>query len=280
MSMYVLETPAPQADFRLPYGDGPQHFGDLRLPAGDGPHPVIIMIHGGFWRARYSLEHLGHACAALTGRGVATWSIEYRRIGDEGGGWPGTFKDVGRAADYLRELAPTYNLDLKRVIVMGHSAGGHLACWTAARQRIPAGDPLYSPDPLPVRAAVSLAGVINLREAAELQLSNGVTQELMGGSPDQYPERYATASPAELLPLGVPQLLIHGTNDQNVPFQISQHYLEKAQALGDAVKLITLPGAGHFEVIDPLSAEWAAFIGVVLKSLDQENNLENLPELH
>ncbi|HYF64217.1 MAG TPA: alpha/beta hydrolase, partial [Herpetosiphonaceae bacterium] len=124
MSESILSQPAPPADLRLAYGPDPLHFGDLRLPAGPGPHPLVIVVHGGFWRNRYDLEHIGHVCAALTARGLATWSIEYRRIGDPGGGWPGTFLDAGRAADYARELAPRFNLDLERTVSAGHSAGG------------------------------------------------------------------------------------------------------------------------------------------------------------
>src|SRR5436190_1546962 len=106
---HILDLAPPPADARLRYGPEPLHFGDLRLPKGDGPHPVVVVLHGGFWRAAYGLEHIGHLCAALTGAGMATWSIEYRRIGNPGGGWPGTFQDVALAAKYVRELAPTYN---------------------------------------------------------------------------------------------------------------------------------------------------------------------------
>src|SRR5579872_5792979 len=132
---YVLETAAPRADARLRYGPDPLHFGDLRLPGGTGPHPVVVMVHGGFWRARFNLEYAGHLCAALAALGIATWNVEYRRLGDTGGGWPGTLLDVAAAADHLRTLAAPYHLDLSRVVAMGHSAGGHLALWLAARRR-------------------------------------------------------------------------------------------------------------------------------------------------
>jgi acetyl esterase/lipase len=258
MARHIFSTPAPSADVRIPYGDGPFHFGDLRLPRTDksGPYPVVVVIHGGFWRARYDLEHIGHACAALTSLGLATWSIEYRRVGNEGGGWPGTFQDVGAAVDHLRTLAPEHNLDLERVVVIGHSAGGHLALWVAGRHRIPEGNTLYTPNPLPVKAAVALAGVADLDMSWEMNLSNGATEELMGGSPEEVPEAYAVASPRELLPLGVPQALIHGTDDENVPYEISEKYHAAALAAGDQVKLVTLKHAGHFEVIDPKMPEW------------------------
>lgn len=272
MTRNLFDTPIPPADARIPYGSGEFHFGDLRLPReAQGLHPVAMVIHGGFWRARYDLEHIGHLCAALTSRGVATWSVEYRRIGNEGGGWPGTFQDVGAAVDYLRELAPEHHLDLERVVVIGHSAGGHLALWVAGRHRISEGNPLHTHDPFPVKAAVSLAGVADLDMSWEMNLSNGVTEELMGGSPEEMPERYAVASPRELLPLGVPQSLIHGTHDENVPYEISEKYHAAALAAGDKVELVKLPNAGHFEVIDPKMSEYRVVAETVMRYVNRES---------
>lgn len=260
MDLWIFNTPAAPPTARLNYGPETDQFGDLRLPAaatwGAGPYPVAIVIHGGFWRARFGLDFMGHFTQALTDQGFATWSIEYRRIGQPGGAYPNTMLDTGLAADHLRKLADDYPLDLERVLAIGHSAGGHLACWLAARPQIPATDALYSPDPLPLQGAISLAGVTNLRRGYELNLSDGVVGQLLGGGPDQYPERYFGASPSELLPLGVPQVLIHGKEDTTVPYIISQEYFEKADLLGDPVKLVGLPGAEHFEVIDPKAKEW------------------------
>ncbi len=270
----VLERPAPPADARLPYGPDPLHFGDLRLPSGPGPHPVVILVHGGFWRARFDLEYMGHAAAALSAAGTATWNVEYRRLGNDGGGWPGTLLDVARAADRLRTLAPQYGLDLARTIALGHSAGGHLALWLAARRRIPAGDPLHAPDPLPLSAVVPLAGVSDLRHAWELGLSQNVVRDFLGGSPAEVPTRYATASPAELLPLGVPQVLIHGTADEPVPYAISTRYRDRAAALGDDVRLVTVRGAGHFEIVDPTAPEWG-----VVRDAAQSLVVKNEPNL-
>jgi acetyl esterase/lipase len=256
MSADILTLPAPPADHRIPYGPDPSQFGDLRLPASPGPHPVVVYLHGGFWRAAFSLEHAGHVCAALTRHGLATWSLEYRRIGQPGGAWPGTFHDVAMGADFLGELAFSFPLDLGRVMAMGHSAGGHLALWLAARHRIPSGSSLYSPQPLPLVGAVSLAGVCDLRRGSELRLSNGAVDELLGGTPQVVPDRYATASPSELLPLGVRQVLVHGTADDRVPYEISQRYRDAATSSGDVVELVTLPDTGHFELIDPRSSVW------------------------
>jgi acetyl esterase/lipase len=259
----ILDRPAPTADARIAYGPDRFQFADLRLPAGAGPHPVVLGIHGGYWRARYGLEYFGHVCAALTATGAATWNIEYRRLGNRGGGWPGTFLDVGLALDHLRTLAQTHSLDLSRVVAIGHSAGGQLALWAAGRQRIPVGSDLHATTPLPLRGAVALAGVCDLRQAWALRLSDGVTNQLMGGAPERWPARYAAASPAELLPLGIPQVLIHGTADENVPYALSRDYQAAALAAGDVATLITLPGAGHFAIVDPMSREWPQVVAAI-----------------
>ena len=259
----MLETPAPTADARLPYGPITHQFGDLRLPPGPGPHPVVVMVHGGFWRARYDLEHVGHLCADLAHKGWATWSLEYRRVGHPDGGWTGTFEDVARGTDHLRTLAERFPLDLKRVVFMGHSAGGHLALWLAGRGRIGAGKPLHTASPFVPRGVVSLAGVVDLERAHALHLGNGIVESLLGGTPAQVPERYRLASPAALLPLGVPQVLLHGTKDDTVPASLSEAYQKRAQGLGDKVRYVPLEGAGHFELIDPRAQEWARVVEAV-----------------
>jgi len=260
---HILDLPAPPADARLPYGPGEFHFGDLRLPSGEGPHPVMVVIHGGFWRARYDLLYMGHMCAALASEGIATWNIEYRRLGNAGGGWPGTFQDAALAAGHLRNLAQPYNLDVDRVVAIGHSAGGHLALWLAGCHRFKPGDPLHVTEPLPLIGAISLAGVADLQRAWELRLSNNVVEDFLGGTPQQVPERYAAASPIELLPLGVPQTLIHGTEDDSVPFELATRYHAAAQAAGDPVALLTLQGTGHFEIVDPRSQEWPSVLSAI-----------------
>jgi acetyl esterase/lipase len=256
MRREILDMPAPPADARLHYGPDPLQFGDLRLPQGAGPHPVAIVLHGGFWRARYTLEYAGHLCAALTRAGFATWNLEYRRIGNPGGGWPATFLDAALGADYLRTLAKKYPLDLKNVISLGHSAGGHLALWLAARHRIPPGDTLASADPIALRGAVPLAGVVDLRRGWELRLSDGAVGELMGGPPDKLPQRYHAGSPIELVPLGVRVRLLHGTEDSVVPIEISNGYQKAASRAGDDARLVVLPGADHFAAVDPRSEHW------------------------
>jgi acetyl esterase/lipase len=263
VSEEILDRAALEDARRTAYGEDVNQFGELRLPSGEGPWPLAICLHGGFWRAQYDLVHLGHLCAALAAAGIATWNVEYRRVGHEGGGWPETFLDVGRGTDYARELAHEYPLDLARVITVGHSAGGHLALWVAGRRRIPTGSEIASADPLPLYGAVALAGVVDLTRAHALGLSADATGDFLGGSPEEVPDRYDTASPRALLPLGVPHLLVHGTVDDSVPFELSEGYVEAARAAGDEATLLTLPGTGHFEVIDPLSREWPAILEAI-----------------
>ena len=259
----ILTLDPPPADYTIPYGPDPRQFGDLRLPAGPGPFPVVVVIHGGFWKAAYSLDHIGWLCQALTRQGYATWCLEYRRVGQPGGGWPGTFLDVAHGVNHVRVLAQRFPLDPTRVAVIGHSAGGHLALWVTGAPRLPPGSPLAVADLLPVRGAVSLAGVNDLYRAWELRLGADAVAALLGGSPDDIPDRYAAASPQALLPLGVRQVVVHGTVDPNVPYELGQRYYEAARALGDDVELWTLPDIGHFEVIDPYSDAWPTVLQAV-----------------
>ena len=267
MSRDILFAEPPPADVRIRYGPDPLHFGDLRVPADPGLHPVVVVVHGGFWRPQYDLGHVGHLCADLTARGVATWSLEYRRLGQPFGGWPGTFHDVALGTDALRDIAPAYDLDLTRVVAVGHSAGGQLALWLAGRPRLPLDSPLAGPSPLPIHWAVSLAGVVDLRRAWELNLGDGVVPQFIGGPPSAVPDRYATVSPIELLPLGVRQTLVHGTDDTSVPIELSERYVERAAELGDPATLVALDGAGHFELIDPGSDEWESVASAILAPL-------------
>ena len=269
MPQNILQLKPDPADARIKYGSESLQFGDLRLPKGDGPFPAAIVIHGGFWRAAYDLEHIGHLCEAFRKAGVATWSLEYRRLGNTGGGWPGTLQDAGQGADFLRSIAAPHHVDLRRVVAIGHSAGGHLALWLGARTKLRPDHVLHSTDAISLRGIVSLAGVADLRRAWELKLSNSVVADLLGGAPDAVPDRYQAASPIEQLPFGIPQKLIHGTRDANVPFEISERYVAAARERRDNAELIRLEGADHFAVIDPRTQEFAevqkAVLGLTLR---------------
>ncbi len=260
----VLTDPPVPADHRIAYGDGPLQFGDLRLPRVTGRRPAVVAIHGGFWRAAYDLTHLSHLCAALTREGFVTWSLEYRRIAQDGGGLPETLKDVARGVGFLATLAKQHMIDLQRVAVIGHSAGGHLALWSAARARFKSALHLER-DSVTLKGVVALAAVSDLAEGYALKLGDGAVGDFMGGGPADVRDRYAIASPAELLPLGIKQTLIHGTEDETVPPSMSVHYFEKASEAGDRVALVPLRGMGHFEPIDPDSPAWPEVLAEVKK---------------
>ena len=239
------------------YGPGRAQVADLWRPgAREGELPVVVLLHGGFWRGPYSKRLMRRLAAALAVRGWAAFNVEYRRMGPlgGGGGWPATFEDVAAAIDHLATLG---GLDTGRVVTCGHSAGGHLALWAAGRERLPAGAPGARPIGVRVTGAVSLAGVPDLVRAAELGLGGGATQALLGGSPDEVGARYEVASPAALLPLGVPQVLVHGLDDAVVPAALSAAYQQRAAAAGDDAVFEPVTGAGHMTLIEPSGGPWA-----------------------
>lgn len=252
------ETP----DLQLRYGPGPEHIVDVRLPHTPGPHPLVVVIHGGFWHVAYDRTHTAAQCAALAARGYVAASIEYRRVGHGTIGWPATFDDVAAAIDALPGLLGDL-IDRDRIVLLGHSAGGHLALWAAARHRMPASSPWLREDVLPIRGVVSMAGVADLTLAWHLKLGRDAIGGLLGGSPHEYPERYSATDPSRLVPLGVPTVLLHGTADDIVPIEVSRSYAKAAAAAGDPVRLAELAGVRHFEFIDPLSPAWPE----VIKSL-------------
>ena len=250
----IEKLEAPAADHRIPYGSAAQQFGDLRLPKGKGPHPVAILIHGGCWYSEYDLNHIASFAAALTELGVATWTIEYRRVGNPGGGWPGTFADVAQATDHLRVLTRSYPLDLRRVITIGHSAGGQLALWLAGRKQLSRTSLLYVSDPLRLTGVISLAGITDMRGFNSG--CNDAVRKVLGGTVDETLYRYKETSPIELLPLGVRQSLIQGNLDKIVLPELGAKYKLAAERHGEPVKLIALEGVGHFELIAPQSSAW------------------------
>jgi acetyl esterase/lipase len=256
--LQALPSRAP--DRRIPYGQDSSQYGELRVPAGAGPHPVVVLVHGGCFKAAYAnAGDLAPMADALKADTIATWNIEYRRLGQPGGGWPDTYLDVGRAVDYLRTLAGQYQLDLGRVVIAGHSAGGHLAMWAAARSRLPTSSPLYLPDPLPVRGVIDLAGPVDMTaniQGYQALCRDTVITSLFRGTPAMAPQRYEQASAIRLLPLGVPQVLVVGTHEDFVPLPLVEAYAEAARRAGDSVGVVVIPGAGHFEIASPRSSAW------------------------
>lgn len=260
----LLELDSSEADVTEAYGPDDLQHGELRLPSGPGPHPVAIVVHGGCWMSEYGLDHVRPLATALVEAGVATWAPEYRRLGDDGGGWPGTFLDVARAADHLRNLADRHLLDLDRVVAVGHSAGGHLALWLAARPTLAADSDVAAGDPLPLLAVVSLAGIPDLAEAAVGEICGDAAARLLGTDD---PDVLRAASPAERLPLGVPQELVAGACDPIVPPAVARRYAAAAAAAGDEVALRVVDGVGHFELVAPGSAAWPTVLEAVMTAL-------------
>lgn len=254
----LLDRAIPPAGRIVRYGPGAAQFGDLRLPEGPGPHPLAIVVHGGAWRSVATLDRTAHLCVALTRDGIATWNIEYRRLGSTGGGWPMTLTDVADAMDAVVDLARLHPIDLAQTAVLGHSSGGALALWLAGRARVPAGSDVGRPPAFRLCGAVSLSGLLDLARASELGLRDAFenrvsVHDFLGGPPSVFPGRYAATSPAQLVPLGIPQLIIHGATDDRVPHEIARRYVAAARAAGDDAKLLTFADIDHYDAIDPQS---------------------------
>ncbi|MEP7072077.1 MAG: alpha/beta hydrolase, partial [Verrucomicrobiota bacterium] len=245
----LSKMPLPSPGERVTYGNGPQHFGELRVPEGPGPFPVFILIHGGCWQNAFDYVYMTRLAAWLTEHGVATWTIEYRRLGDEGAGWPGTFLDVAHAADFVRELAPKHHLDTNRVFAAGHSAGGQLALWLAARKKLPSKSELFLKEPIAIQGVLGLAAITDLAQyrIGPPDSCHASVEPLLGGEPDKVPQRYAETSPRQLVPLGIRQIFIHGVDDPIVDPVSLRSYLDAAQKAGDEVSTLPIPAAGHFE---------------------------------
>jgi acetyl esterase/lipase len=270
VSRDVLSRPARPPDRTLSYGPLPEHVVDVRLPLGDGPVPLVVVVHGGFWGAEWDRAHAGPQSAALADAGYVVATVEYRRVGMAGGGWPGTFDDLALVADVVPGLVAAETGRVAgpsagpvRPVVVGHSAGGHLALWLASRHRLPSSAPWHRSSPTPLAGGVALAGMGDLVDAEECGLGDHAAGALLGGSPAQHPDRYDLASPQRWLPLGVSAVLVHGAVDEAVPLGCSRTYAQKATAAGDDVALVELDGVGHFELIDPLSTAWPTVLSAV-----------------
>lgn len=264
MSDDILTLPPPPADARIRYGADPNQFFDLRFPSSNPSlsgkhkerHPLVINIHGGFWRSRYGLDHAGHLCAALTAKQLVTANLEYRRVGNEGDGWPATFDDVRRAYNVLVQNEQQRNFDPKKLLVVGHSAGGQLALCLAAHES-------------GVQRVVSLAGVVDLERAYQLHLSNNAVVEFLRGTPRDVPDHYREADPMQLSIPNARQVLIHGSADDVVPPDFSRDYVTAKQnrkgKQKEDVQLREVSGAGHFDLIDHRSRVWQTVEQTVLQ---------------
>ena len=239
------------------YGPAKAQVADLLRPAGV-PHGVVVLVHGGYWQAGYDRSLEDRVAADLVSRGWAVWNLDYRAVGD-GGGWPNTFTDVAAGADLLVEVAGNEGLALDRVVTVGHSAGGTLALWLAARHRLPAGGIGASPKLRPT-AAVTQAGVNDLAAGSRDGLGGGAVDSVMGGSPTQVPDHYRVADPAALVPIGVRQLVVTGADDTVVPPDQSTAYAARTNAAGDTVDLVVVPHEDHFAHLDPKSGAWKAAV--------------------
>jgi acetyl esterase/lipase len=236
----ILDLKPPAADERIAYGTDPNHFVDLRRPK-KSQQRAVAFIHGGFWRAKYDLMHASHLCEALRIAGWTSINVEFRRVGNPGGAWPGTFSDLRSAMQMIFSAAKKWDFAPENLVVMGHSAGGQLALALAGHDER-------------IKKAVSLAGVLDLQRAYDLHLSNDAVVEFLGGTPTQMPDHYKEASPTQLK-IKAKQLVVHGDKDNVVPVAISQEYVRLKKAK-ERVESLVLPGAGHFEVIDPRTKEW------------------------
>jgi acetyl esterase/lipase len=251
--------PRPKPDATIAYGDDEMQKVDVWLPAGKGPFQTVLMVHGGCWTTSIADRSLMNWIAGdLRAKGIAVWNIDYRGVDRPGGGYPGTFLDAAAAADALAANAGRFHLDTKHIVAVGHSAGGHLALWLAARPKLPRTSPLHAATPLPIAHVISLGGLPDLEETAASP-DNGcgvdVVAQLVGASGTR-PDVYADTSIPRLLPIGVPQDLVNGREDRIIPVRLGTGYEAQAKKAGDTVALHFVPATGHVELVTPDTNAW------------------------
>jgi acetyl esterase/lipase len=238
----------------IKYGMDPLQFGELYMPPGAGPFPVVVMVHGGCWLAEYDLKHIRALAGAIRDSGFAVWSLEYRRVGSPGGVWPATFLDIAAGTDYLRELAREHPLDLNQVVALGHSSGGHLSLWLGMRSKLKSGE-LHVANPLSLKGVLAMAPAVDIKFIHHTQFCGNVIDKLVGGSPEEVPQRYQDVSPVANIPLGIPHTILAGYEDGLAILGLS--YFHSAIEAGDKnVRLVELPSSGHFEMINPGTSSW------------------------
>jgi acetyl esterase/lipase len=260
----LLQGPPPTA--HIPYGTAASQYVELFRPQGTGAFPVVVLVHGGCWQTEFGgIKQFRNMAGALMAQGIAVLNVEYRRVDEPGGGYPGTYEDMMAALDTLAARAQDFQLDLQRVVAVGHSAGGHMVQWAAGRARIPATSPLFRPNPMVLREVVSLGGINDLR--AWTDLCGFPVDQLTGTPTEARPNVFADTNPAELLPTGSHTVLITGEKDRQVPSDVANRFAAKAKAAGDDAQVIILPGAGHFDEAAATSASWPITLAVIKKSL-------------
>jgi acetyl esterase/lipase len=276
----LLERERPEPSTTIRYGEDQMQVVDLWLPQGKGPHPTVLMVHGGCWQTEIADRRIMNWIAAgLQRRGIAVWNVDYRGVDRKGGGYPGTFADVAAAADALREHAPVHRLDISPLVAIGHSAGGHLAMWLAARRSpkakadnllIPRGSPLLAEDPIRIDTAISLGGLQDLELAATPPGSGcgtEVIEKLVGPPTMSSRNVYADTSIPSLLPLRARQVLINGKHDRIIPTHYATDYEAKAKAAGETVKVRMIDRTGHVELIAPETEAWKAAVEEIRSAL-------------
>jgi acetyl esterase/lipase len=264
----ALSGPPPSA--HIAYGPAPSQYVELFEPEGQGPFPVVVLLHGGCWSKELEgIVQMRDMAGALAARGVAVWSVEYRRADEPGGGYPGTYQDINAALAALRANAGRRRLDTRRIVAMGHSAGGHLAQWIAGRPRLPAASPLKVADPLPIGEIISLGGLNDLRrQADQIRTACDIdVARLTGPASPGRPDPFADTSPAELTPNGSHTVLINGELDTVSPPALAAAYAERARKTGDRIETVVLPGASHFDEVATRSPAWNIILPLILKAL-------------
>ncbi|WP_221312468.1 alpha/beta hydrolase [Granulicella aggregans] len=263
----VEKLPSTAPTITEAYGADPLQFGELRMPPGKGPFPVAVIVHGGCWVKGFATRsYMSPLASELTAKGMATWNVEYRQIGDKGAGWPGSYLDWASATDHLRELAKRYPLDLNRVVATGHSAGATAALWLAARGKIAKGSEIWAADPLKIAGVVAIDGPGNVHDFIGLDkdiCGQPVIQELMGGLPAEVPARYAAADPVLLLPTGVPTSLVAS---MVLEPEAAEAYRKAAEAKGDKVEVKDPVDVGHFGMMFPKTEAGGMVVGLILKA--------------
>ncbi len=269
----LLDRPRPTGAITIAYGTDPHQVGDLWLPAQPvrTPTPLVLMVHGGCWQTGIADRSIMDWIAAdLAGRGIAVWNIDYRGVDRPGGAYPGIFADVAAATDHLRVIGPRYRLETRRVVAIGHSAGGHLALWVAARRRLPSTSVLAGGDPLPIASVIAVGALPDIAAAQQIENSSctrSAMPALAGTASAERPDVLADTSVPRLLPLGVRQILLNGGRDTIAPPALATAYAEQARAAGEHVRTVEIAGEGHVELIAPGSRSWAAEVALIMAEL-------------